>query len=474
MSAFMQRRATRAAIVWATAIGGGVVAGAGCRSSDLLTVPPPAGVTNANSSSGATRAEALVAGAISLFNTAFGGTGDQQGTGGQVGWSGVLADEFTAQAGFGVPEIAVDARNAALPIGGGTGPGQYATDQFYGQLHSARLSALLAAQTLERASAANAESDIGQMFALTGYTEVFLGEDFCSGVPLTVLGAGTGVIDGTPVTADSLFAHAVAEFDSALAHARPNDTIAILARIGLGRALVDRGRLVDAQAAVAGVPTNFSFVATLSISPSVQNASFYADLPSDPDRSVANRKGGNGLDYVSAADMRMPIDSNLGATQAGTTLYYPLKFPLGSGTIVFAQGVEARLIEAEAQLAAGVVNGWAAALNALRADSLDTGVRGLGPLSTDSTTGAAPATQIDVLFRERAFWLFGTGHRLGDMRRLIRQYGRSQNTVFSVGPYPLNGAVSGAPAQYGTDINFPIGAVEQQNPNFHGCLSRGA
>jgi len=43
--------------------------------------------------------------------------------------------------------------------------------------------------------------------------------------------------------------------------------------------------------------------------------------------------------------------------------------------------------------------------------------------------------QIDVMFRERAFWLYGTGTRLGDLRRLIRQYNRDQSIVFPIGPY---------------------------------------
>jgi len=100
-------------------------------------------------------------------------------------------------------------------------------------------------------------------------------------------------------------------------------------------------------------------------------------------------------------------------------------------------------------------------------------------LTADSTTTASPAMQVDVMFRERALWLFGTGRRLGDMRRLVRQYGRDQATVFPVGPYPLTGnpnlfGSSALPATYGSDVNFPIRSVESANPNFHGCLNRNA
>ena len=71
------------------------------------------------------------------------------------------------------------------------------------------------------------------------------------------------------------------------------------------------------------------------------------------------------------------------------------------------------------------------------------------------------------MFRERAFWLFGTGHRIGDLRRLARQYGRASETVFPTGTYFKGGL-------YGTDVNIPVPFEERNNPNFHGCLNREA
>jgi hypothetical protein len=61
-----------------------------------------------------------------------------------------------------------------------------------------------------------------------------------------------------------------------------------------------------------------------------------------------------------------------------------------------------------------------------------------------------------MIFRERAFWLYATGHRLGDMRRLIRDYGRAATTVFPVGTGVKNGL-------YGTDVNLAISFGEQNN-----------
>ena len=38
-----------------------------------------------------------------------------------------------------------------------------------------------------------------------------------------------------------------------------------------------------------------------------------------------------------------------------------------------------------------------------------------------------------LLFREKAFWTFGRGQRLPDLRRLVRQYGRTDDQVFPTG-----------------------------------------
>ena len=85
----------------------------------------------------------------------------------------------------------------------------------------------------------------------------------------------------------------------------------------------------------------------------------------------------------------------------------------------------------------------------------------------------APATQAareDLMFRERAFWLYMTGHRLADMRRLVRPvaqggYGRAENTVYPNGPY-IKGGI------FGSDKMLILPQAEENNPNFHGCLDR--
>ncbi|MDP9348818.1 MAG: hypothetical protein M3P24_06715 [Gemmatimonadota bacterium] len=73
----------------------------------------------------------------------------------------------------------------------------------------------------------------------------------------------------------------------------------------------------------------------------------------------------------------------------------------------------------------------------------------------------------NLLFKERAYWMWLTGHRVGDLRRLVRQYGQSQETVFPSGPYYKGGS-------YGEEVNFPIPFEERNNTQFQGCIDRKA
>jgi hypothetical protein len=102
-------------------------------------------------------------------------------------------------------------------------------------------------------------------------------------------------------------------------------------------------------------------------------------------------------------------------------------------------------------------------------------VNGLAPL-TDPGAGlsgsAATAARVKLLFDERAAWLFATGHRQGDLRRLLRQYNslpafQSEQQVYPTGEYLAPGT-----GQYGSDVTAPIPATEYANPKYHGCLDR--
>jgi hypothetical protein len=137
-----------------------------------------------------------------------------------------------------------------------------------------------------------------------------------------------------------------------------------------------------------------------------------------------------------------------------------------SAPINVVTGLDARLIEAEAKLNAGDFAGMTSILNALRAAP-----QNLGPITTPAMPAlTAPATKdaaVSLFFREKAFWQFGRGQRLGDLRRMIRQYGRTQDQVFPTGVFHKGGT-------YDVDVNAPVPDVEKSNPLFTGCSDRSA
>jgi hypothetical protein len=86
------------------------------------------------------------------------------------------------------------------------------------------------------------------------------------------------------------------------------------------------------------------------------------------------------------------------------------------------------------------------------------------------TDPGSQQARVDLLFREMAFWQFGRGIRLGNLRRLIRDYGRAADgsDTFPVGQHYKGGNFAG-------DVNLPVTSDEQVgNPNFTGCLDRKA
>ncbi|HKH92131.1 MAG TPA: hypothetical protein VKA54_10015, partial [Gemmatimonadaceae bacterium] len=177
--------------------------------------------------------------------------------------------------------------------------------------------------------------------------------------------------------------------------------------------------------------------------------------------SVSTGEGTNGLNFATANDPRVPTcqggDPTCRAIGVTTTTRDDLTLPfyvqriwtVREAPVTIVGGIEARMIEAEAQLKAGQAAASLATLNAAR-----TTVTGLAPLTDPGTDPA----RVDQLFRERAFWMFSTGHRVGDMRRLIRQYGRAANSVFPTGAWHKAGS-------YGGDVTIPLPLAEQNNPN---------
>jgi hypothetical protein len=168
--------------------------------------------------------------------------------------------------------------------------------------------------------------------------------------------------------------------------------------------------------------------------------------------TVADSEGTAGLPYRSAADPRLPVVAAGLSFDAATPLWQQQRYTSATSPVLLASGVEAALIRAEANLSFGNQAAALADLNAVRAT-----VFGMSLLTLPVT--------IDMVMRERAFSLWGTGHRLGDLRRLLRRYGRVGAQAFPSGNYHKGGT-------YGPDVTFPISNPGDGNPNFAGCLDR--
>jgi hypothetical protein len=294
------------------------------------------------------------------------------------------------------------------------------------------------------------EAHVGEMLAVRAWATMRLAEDHCPGFPLPEV-RDFNVIVGPAVTTQQAFEYALARFDSALVWAADSARVLNFARVGWARTLLQLGRFAEAATAAAAVPTAYVYQAEYGDNQENQLGAvgpFGDQWGSGTGRSVADGEGGNGVDFVSANDPRVPTALKDTARDGVTPFYELDKYPSYTSPIPLASGLEARLIEAEAALAAGDAS-WLTLLNDLRATQISPP---LAPLADPGT----PATQLDLVFQERAFWLFATGTRLGDLRRLIRVYGRSSESVFPTGSYWRGGS-------FGPATSLPIDRFERDN-----------
>lgn len=421
---------------------------ASCDIDDLLQVADPDRVS-VDTTLDPAFIDVLVTGAVGDFTAAFSG-GESY-----VTVTALLTDE-TFSTGTFATRTATDRRLQQTPANGNT------SDGTYNNLQRARRALMNAISVVaDHPDKGTGHSDYSLLNALYGYTYVLLGEAYCSYIPIAN-DENPDPADGPPRTSTELFEASLAMFDAV-----GTDN---LGRVGKGRALMDLGRYSEAAAAVSGVPTDWShFVehsenATNNTWFNMQGNGRYSisHMEGGTATGVAYRGGGDGTDPANM-DPRLPWwEDPQGGFDPAFRLFRAYKYNAWPSPVVLASGIEARLIEAEAALASG--GDWLGILNALRADvgnlmaeqvdgySNFVPTPNLDPL-TDPGTDAA---RVDMLMAERAIWFWGTGHRLGDMRRLVNQYGRAQESVYPSGDYHKGGA-------HGNDVVFPIDFDEGNN-----------
>jgi hypothetical protein len=457
------------------AVAAAVLAAAACDTDKIVRVTDP-DVVRPTSVADSSNLPVFLAGAQSDFQVGFSGTG--VGNEGQVNISGLFTDEFIQTESF---------------------PSRFDVDRRNVQSENSTMAAIFLDLSRARAASERAAAqyvrfgkttDPGRLDALTlaGFAYVLFAENYCSGVPFSALDENNAITYGKPQTTTETLQSALAKFDTVIATTGVSGDRLALARVGRARTLLDLGRFDDAATTAALVPRTFQYTVEHSSNSARQYNGVWELTANEGRWGVASREGGTGLDFATSNDPRIPLDDEaLGFDNGPSPLQ--LKYPDREAPTVLADGVEAQLIVAEAQLRRGDLAGMTATLNALRADPQIHALRtpsGLPPGFTLDFSALTPlsaptsaAAGRDLLFHERAFWLYATAHRLGDLRRLVRQYNQPATSVFPSGNYSSNGRTG----TYGSDLNLPIPIDEGNNPNtprtgqsipLKGCLDRNA
>jgi len=476
-----QRGLTRCAAAAIAAIV--TILGVACSPGDLVDVQQTSGLVDPSTVRSASGATQLYNYAVARFAQVFSGaTTNPAGPNDYVATSGLLTDELMrTQFPVGLSSYYVtnvDERTAGV-LG----------NPIYFALHQPRVEARQAREAMRLYAATTSRVQQGRLYALEGYTLVLFAELYCSGIPLSTI-----ALDGTAVptpgrSTEELLTQAAAMFDSAIVLAADSARFLNLARVGKARALLGLGQFAAAAAAVQDVPTDFVYNTE-------HNAANSNTLGYKPQYAwVKDSEGTNGLVWSNDPRTALTTTPSLSGTLAITAKYSytgsaaqtPTLLAAAASTSVttlpirLADGLEARLIEAEADLHAGGTQ-WLATLNTLRATCVGTAV--CAPVA--GITAAAlpaladpgtPATRLDLVMAERAKWLYLTGHRQGDLRRLARVYGRDPGTLWPAGIYDNPGSGPIAPAStngtsYGNDYVFQTPASERTaNPLYAGCIT---
>ena len=469
----------------------------GCSLEDLVGTELPPTTTDPEALKTEEGALAMYRGSLWAFRRGFGGANT-----GYVVIAGQMTDELTTGAYVTASGVQALRPGELHELDSRTMPEDLllrssSVESWYRNINMGRNQAVDAIYYLKNFAPYQPVDLVGHMYAIRGMSMSFLADAFCSGIPLTDYRSPGGFTYMPGQTTEEVYQLAIAQYDSALASVPDSANYRNLALVGKARALLNLGEFQAAAQAVAQVPTSFKYKALYAqdYDGSFSNNYVWGIRDwSDPESSfgtIGDREGENGLPFASANDPRVKV---VAAPRQSTT--YPLttywvpsamrpKAAPWNGTstttekngedIVVASGIEARLIEAEVKAQANDPS-YLSILNALRTTCTSAascaspapagtgGVAGLPPLVDPGTKDA----RIKQVFDERGYWLFLTGVRQSDLRRLVRVYGWPQDEVYPTGFYPFGG-------QYGTYTNIPIPNSEAKiNPKFEGCFDRDA
>lgn len=408
-----------------------------------------------------TAANALRVGTLGRFNA--------NTTGGETMflYGGLLGDEFGTGDTF-TQRVETDQR--ALT------PQNANITTAYRGLHLPRIGAIQTREALAKYAPQAPAWNYSEMFFVEAYMINLLAEYFCNGQPISSIKDGEETY-GEPQPNAALFTLALAKVDSGLTRlgtatganeTRVRSSLSILR----ARILLNQGNFGAVAATVASVPTTFTWNQEHSLTS--RTPGVWSLINNQRRYLVSNNEGPLQMNFGTANDPRVPTCTvgqapcaALGLTtsrpfDSGNTavpnMLYQLIWTTDASQVSLINGLQARLYEAEALNRTGNFAGALAILNSLRANPPGYGrtIAAMAPLADPGTD----AGRRDLIFREKGFWLFGTGHRYPDMRRMMRQYGMTANQVF---PNGNTWQINRAPG-YGNDVVFRTPTAETFNP----------
>ncbi|HEU5208161.1 MAG TPA: hypothetical protein VFU06_02015 [Longimicrobiales bacterium] len=274
----------------------------------------------------------------------------------------------------------------------------------------------------------DADSDIrlARVHAYGGYSYVMLGEYFCES-PVDP--------ESPALSSAEILALAIDHFDAAIAIATAadegaaSDSIIAMARVGAARAHLWRGETAQAIAYASQVPADFASYVSFSSATADPNNRMQA-ATTGASQYLGVDEAFRNLNDPRVTHIAEPVRGHNGLTDLYTPFQPPSysewvageQVPFALGTdIRFTSGLEARYIVAEAQ---GLTVDNLAFLNERR------GVGGQGAILIGALTEDGYQAELRDQ-RRRDFYL--DGHRLGDLRRYIDQYGVDE---FPSGAHP--------------------------------------
>ncbi len=422
---------------------------------DLPTdVLNPNVVKNENGAIGLYRANVLA------FRGLFGGASPNSDVASLPALTGLLSDELERTSGrYVFPQVLLDFVDSRLLYLDNTAT-QLPNETYFAALNGFRLNTQEARGMIRKYAPNLPQALLGNLLAMEGYITILLGDIYCSGIPLGRIDFEQNYTLSAGLTTAEVYRRAIALFDSADVYVADSARLKSFVQVGRARALLALGDVAAARAQVTAVPTNYEY--------RLEYAGTDIDMrfvPNTRFTRFSDVEGQNGLPFRTAGDPRTQL--TMSTEKAGWT--------------TISSGIEARLIDAEALLASGDSQ-WLIELNRLRttcelnqpclapAPAGSGGIAGLAPIAdpagnASNTDTSAFRKRLDLIFTERAYWLFLTAHRHGDLRRLVRNYNRSQQTVYPIGPYWAT--------SYGTYVNLSIPKSEEQlNPLYRGCFDR--